>query len=58
MTSLQEHLEQMEPATALDEITQILGGLLSHQSEEKRVEFLQNILGSSGESKVGSMVNL
>lgn len=58
MTSLQEHLKQMEPATALVEIAQVLGDLLSHQSEEERVEFLRNVLGSDGESKVGSLVNL
>lgn len=58
MTSLQENLRQMEPATALAEIAQVLGELLSHQNEEERFEFLQNILGSTGESKVGSMVNL
>jgi hypothetical protein len=58
MTSLQENLRQMEPVAALAEIAQVLGELLSHQDEEKRFEFLQNILGSAGESKVGSMVNL
>lgn len=58
MTSLQENLKQMEPAAALVEIAQVLGDLLSHQAEEERVEFLKNILGSAGESKVGSMVNL
>jgi len=58
MATLQENIRQMEPATALAEIAGILGELLSHQDEEERVKFLQNILGNSGESKVGSMVNL
>ena len=58
MTSLQENLRQMEPTAALAEIAQVLGDLLSHQNEEERVDFLQKILGSAGESKVGSMVNL
>ncbi len=58
MTSLQKHITEMEPAAALDEIAKVLGNLLTHQSEEERVEFLQNILGGPGESKVGSMVNL
>ena len=58
MTSLQEILSQMEPAVALAEIAQVLGDLLSHQNEEKRVEFLLNIFGNAGESQVGSMVNL
>ena len=58
MTTLQKNIRQMEPATALAEIAQVLEELLSHQDEEKRVEFLQNILGNTGESKVGSMVNL
>ena len=58
MTSLQEHFQQQEPAVALVEIAEVLSELLSHQSEEERVDFLQKILGNSGESKVGSMVNL
>ena len=58
MTTLQKNIRQMEPATALAEIAQVLEELLSHQDEEKRVEFLQNILGNTEESKVGSMVNL
>ncbi len=58
MTSFQKHITEMDPATALFEIAQVLGDLLSHQNEEKRVEFLQNILGSGEDSKVGSMVNL
>jgi hypothetical protein len=58
MTSLQENLMQMELRAALAEISPVLGELLSHQDEEERVAFLQNILGSAGDSKVGSMVNL
>ena len=58
MTSIQKNLKQMEPTQALVEISQVLGDLLSHQDEERRVEFLKNVLGSAGESKVGSMVNL
>ena len=58
MTTLQQIIRKMEPAAALAEIAQVLSDLLSHQDEEERVEFLQNILGKSGESKVGSMVNL
>jgi F0F1-type ATP synthase delta subunit len=58
MISLQEHLKQLEPSTALAEISQVLGELLSHMEEEDRVDFLQNILGEAGDSKVGSMVNL
>ena len=58
MTTLQQIIRNMEPAAALAEIEQVLSDLLSHQDEEERVEFLQNILGKSGESKVGSMVNL
>ena len=48
----------MEPGAALAEIAPVLGELLNHQDEEGRVAFLKNILGSDGESKVGSMVNL
>lgn len=58
MTTLQQIIKKMEPAAALAEIAQVLSDLLSHQDEKERVEFLQNILGNSGESKVGSMVNL
>jgi len=58
MTSLQENLKQMKPAAALAEIAQVLGELLSHQDDGERVEFLRGILGSAGETKVGSMVNL
>lgn len=58
MTSLQEVLKKMEPGAALAEIAPVLGELLIHQDEEERVAFLKNILGSAGESKVGSMVNL
>ena len=58
MATLQKNIRQMDPATALSEIAHVLGDLLGHQDEEKRVEFLQNILGNTGESKVGSMVNL
>ena len=58
MTPLQTTLQQMEPAKALAEIAPVLGDLLSHQSEEERLDFLKSILGDAGESKVGSMVHL
>jgi len=58
MTPLQEALQHMEPAKALTEIASVLGDLLSHQNEEERLDFLKNILGDAGDSKVGSMVHL
>jgi F0F1-type ATP synthase delta subunit len=58
MTLLEKEINKLEPATALAEIGKVLGELLSHQDEEERAEFFKKILGSAGESKVGSMVNL
>jgi len=57
MTSLQDYLKQMEPTAALAEIAIALGELFNHQNEEERLEFLQNILGRSGETKIDSMMN-
>jgi hypothetical protein len=58
MTGIQEWLERMAPAAALEEIGTALKRLLPAVSEEDRLNFVVQLIGGAGDDKVASMVHL
>jgi hypothetical protein len=58
MAKIQELLDRLPPEAALMEIAAALTKLLPAVSEEGRLEFVQQIIGSRGDDKVASLVHL
>ncbi len=58
MAKIQELLDRLPPEAALREIAAALKKLLPAVSEEGRLEFVQQIIGSRGDDKVASLVHL
>lgn len=58
MTEIKKLLDQMEPEEALAAIAAVANKLLSHASEEARLDFVISLIGDNGADKVSSMVNL
>ena len=58
MAKIQELLDRLPPEAALMEIAAALPKLLPAVSEEGRLEFVKQIVGSHGDDKVASLVHL
>lgn len=58
MTEIEKLLDQMEPEDALAAIAAVANRLLSHASDEARLDFVVSLIGDNGADKVSSMVNL
>ncbi len=58
MPRIQELLDRLPPEAALKEIAAALKKLLPAVSEEGRLEFVKQIVGSRGDDKVASLVHL
>lgn len=58
MAGILKFLDRMSPEAALGEIAQALKKLLPAVSEEERLNFVMQIVGSRGDDKVASMVHL
>lgn len=58
MKELQEIMESMEPTEALALLAPELKKLLSHLTEEARVDFVIETLGGAAGDKIGSLVDL
>jgi hypothetical protein len=55
---IQEIVNGMDPEEAAAEIALAMKKLFTLLGEEARIKFVMNLVGDSGEDKVGSMVHL
>ncbi len=58
MNTLQQILDSLEPAEALELLTPQLKEILSHVDEESRMDFVTNLIDGPGKDKISSMVDL
>jgi hypothetical protein len=58
MAGIQEILQSMTPAEAMAEIAATLKTILPLVTDEDRLHFVVNLIGSAGDDKVSSMVHL
>jgi hypothetical protein len=58
MADIQELMERRAPAQALVEVAGALKKILPLVTEEERLNFMVNLIGSAGDDKVASMVHL
>ena len=58
MAGIQESIDRMTPEKALTEIGAALKRILPLVTDENRLNFVVNLIGSRGEDKVASMVHL
>lgn len=58
MTEIEKLIDQMEPEDALTAIAAVANKLLSHASDETRLDFVVSLIGENGDDKISSMVNL
>lgn len=58
MAGIQEILKSMAPATAMAEIAATLKTILPLVTDEDRLNFVVNLIGSAGDDKVSSLVHL
>jgi hypothetical protein len=55
---IQEILEGMDPVRALHEVAGVLKKILPLVTDEERLNFVVNLIGSESSDKVASMVHL
>ncbi|MBC8317100.1 MAG: hypothetical protein H8E41_04285 [Desulfobulbaceae bacterium] len=58
MNEIEKIIDQMEPEDALKAIAEVADKLLSHTSDEARLDFVVSLIGDTGADKISSMVNL
>jgi hypothetical protein len=58
MPGMQECLDRMTPAKALQEIEAVLKKTLPLVTDEERLNFVVNLIGGARDDKVASMVHL
>jgi hypothetical protein len=58
MPGIQERLDRMSPDKALKEVEGALKKILPLVADEKRLNFVVNLVGGASDDKVASMVHL
>ncbi len=58
MTEIEKLIDSMEPEDALAAMAAVANKLLSHASDEARLDFVVSLIGDTGVDKISSMVNL
>lgn len=57
-SKIEELVDSMEPEKAATELVRVMKKLYPLLREEARLSFVMNLVGESGEDKVGSLVHL